>query len=265
MTSEDFTSHPTLQIQVHRPLTWWRATSEQISGRLQDPDRGNIPRWPSYDQDWKAIGTAVNAVAHEVAAGRYSVDPNHENTGLVHIPDRGIGVAEKKIVQAWFGSAEGVTSDPWSDGWSDGRHRTWHTAQANPGIALPVRGDSIGYANTYDIPHLGSNWEKMYQQDLERLSAMKWFDLSDPLNAQFTRSLQIAAMGKVPPAVQEARHSQARISPELEALRKHMAASSPQAAPALFQQPSHPDPWPAEHTRPQSQQARLPQNKDFDR
>lgn len=119
--------------------------------------------------------------------------------------------------------------DPWSDGWSDGRHRSWHTAQANPGIALPVRGDSIGFANPYDIPHLGTNWEKMFQHDLERLNSLEWFDRSDPLNAQFVQSLQIAAAGKVPPLVPEAgQGQQVMVNPELEAMPAQRTSSVPQ-------------------------------------
>lgn len=151
-----------LHIRVHRPLTWWRATTDHLADRLQDPDRGNIPRWPSYDLDWKTIGSTVNAVAEAIAAGKYSPDPEHPDIGVVHTPDTGLGGTEQPIVHAWFRSSTTVTTDPWTQEWSDGRHRTWHTAQASPGIALPVRGDSIGFANTYDIPHLGAGWEKLY-------------------------------------------------------------------------------------------------------
>lgn len=208
MAADDSGSRPDLQIQVHAPLTWWRARPDQISNRLQDPDRGNIPRWPSYDQDWKAIGATVSTVADAIAAGKYSVDPQHGDIGVVRVPDTGLGVTETKIVHAWFRSSGSVTSDPWIDEWSDGRHRTWYTAQENPGLALPIQGGSIRFANSYDIPHLGANWEKMFQEDLRRLNSLKWFDRSDPLNAQFVQSLEIAAAGKVPPLVMDAMQRQ---------------------------------------------------------
>lgn len=261
MTAEDSRTRPDLQIQVHRPLTWWRATSDQIADRLQDPDLGNIPRWPSYDQDWKAIGTTVSAAADAIAAGNYSLDPDQQDTGVVQVPDPGLGVTGKRIVHSWFRSSASVTSDPWINEWSDGRHRTWHTAQANPGIALPVRGDSIGFANSYDIPHLGAHWEKRFQHYVQRLAALKWFDRSDPLNAQFTRSLQIAATGKIPPVILEkGQNRQATRDPELEAMHKHMAASFPQPASTILQRPPQPGPEQLKPTQPQSQQARSRQS-----
>ena len=116
----------------------------------------------------------------------------------MHIPNTGLGSEEKRLFKLGSRDSASVTSDPWIDEGSDGRYRSWYTTQANPGIALPVRGNNIGFANSYDIPHLGSGWEKMYQDDLERLVSLKWFDRSDPLNTQFMSSLQIAASGKIP-------------------------------------------------------------------
>ena len=42
------------------PLIWWRASFRELSNVLSDPDKDDgSPRWPTYDQDWKAIGTTV--------------------------------------------------------------------------------------------------------------------------------------------------------------------------------------------------------------
>lgn len=263
MAADDFGSRPDLLIRVDRPLTWWRATPEQISERLKDPDQGHIPRWASYDQDWKAIGSTVSAVADAIAAGRYSVNPEQSDEGIVQVPDPGLGVKEKQIVDAWFLSAP-VTSDPWIDGWSDGRHRTWQTSRADPAVALPVRGSSIGYVNSYDIPRLGADWEKLYQHDLERLTALEWFDQSDPLNAQFIRSHEIASAGMIPPRIPDTGpKGQINLSPELEAMRTSMYASFPQ--PAVMQQPPSAGSHQAEPTQAKSHQTNLRQDKGFGR
>lgn len=40
--------------------------------------------------------------------------------------------------------------------------------RANPGILLPVRSNSLGYANAEDIPRLGDDWTALFNADLKR-------------------------------------------------------------------------------------------------
>ncbi|MSS00401.1 hypothetical protein FYJ28_16480 [Arthrobacter sp. BL-252-APC-1A] len=189
---------PWLSIDVHRPLTWWRATPDQLGGRVADPDHGAFPRWESYDQNWKAIGQVIEDVGDVLASGSYENTPAPVECAHIHVQDPGLSDLERKIVRAWFSPGEAVTMDPWDSGWSDGRHRTWHTAAANPGMLLPIRGNSIGFANAEAIPRLGPDWTRLFSNDAERLQKITWLDRTDPVNQHFEAALMLAAAGRIP-------------------------------------------------------------------
>ena len=190
---------PWLSIDVHRPLAWWRATPDQLAPRVADPDvRDGQPRWESYDQNWKAIGQVLEDVGDVLATGSYKDTPTPVDCGHIHVQDPGLSPLELEIVRAWFSPAEAVTMDPRDSTWSDGRHRTWHSTAANPGILLPVRSNSLGYANTEDIPRLGEDWSTLFKADLKRLQELTWLDRTDPVNQRFENALSLAA-GKIPP------------------------------------------------------------------
>jgi len=189
-----------LSVEVHRPLTWWRATPEQLGARVADPDRGAFPRWESYDQDWKAIGRTIQDVGDVLASGGSQRGPAPDGSIRIHVQDPGLSDLELKIVRSWFSPSEAVTMDPWDSGWSDGRHRTWHTAAASDaGVLLPIRGNILGYANAADIPLLGDNWSEQFRAGLQRLKQQTWIDQTDPVNRQFQENLVLAAAGKIPP------------------------------------------------------------------
>ncbi|MSS00460.1 helix-turn-helix domain-containing protein [Arthrobacter sp. BL-252-APC-1A] len=69
-----------LSVEVHRPLTWWRATPEQLGARVADPDHGAFPRWESYDQDWKAIGRTIQDVGDVLASGVSPAGPGPDGS-----------------------------------------------------------------------------------------------------------------------------------------------------------------------------------------
>jgi hypothetical protein len=199
-----------LTVQVDRPLTWWRASFTELSDFLSDPDKDDgHPRWPSYDQDWKAIGTTVCSVADAIADLSYTVDPDFPTIGTVTVETPPLGPLEKKIVKSWFSYGMAPTHDPWSAGLTDGRHRLWHTFKASPpqrrffrraeGLRLPLRSDCLGYADSANTRQLGQGWEKLFQENLADLRYVPWFSTEDALNARFEKSLLTAAGGKLPP------------------------------------------------------------------
>ncbi|MFJ2509574.1 helix-turn-helix transcriptional regulator [Arthrobacter citreus] len=190
---------PWLSVDVHRPLTWWRATPEQLGARVADPDHGAFPRWESYDQNWKAISKVIEDVGNVLASGSYEDSRAPAGQGHVHVPDPGLSDLELKIVKAWFSPGEAVTMDPWDAGWSDGRHRTWHTTAANPRMLLPIRGNSLGFATAEAIPRLGENWSGLFRNDLKRLRKITWLNRTDPVNQHFEKALILAAAGAIPP------------------------------------------------------------------
>ncbi|MGW9405859.1 hypothetical protein ACWGQ2_18060 [Arthrobacter sp. NPDC055585] len=191
-----------LSVEVHRPLTWWRATPEQLGTRVADPDHGAFPRWESYDQDWKAIGRTIQDVGDALAAGAGQDVPDPDGSIRIRVQDPGLSDLELKIVRSWFSPGEAVTMDPWDSGWSDGRHRTWHAAAAPAGgILLPIRGNILGFANAADIPFLGENWSEQFRAGLQRLKQQTWVDQTDPVNRQFQESLVLAADRRIPPVL----------------------------------------------------------------
>ncbi|MFJ2662669.1 helix-turn-helix transcriptional regulator [Arthrobacter koreensis] len=194
-----------LSVEVHRPLTWWRATPEQLGARVADPDHGAFPRWESYDQDWKAIGRTIQDVGDVLASGVSPAGPGPDGSIRIRVHDPGLSDLELKIVRSWFGPGEAVTMDPWDSGWSDGGHRTWHAAAASDaGVLLPIRGNILGFANAADIPLLGDNWSEQFRAGLQRLKQQTWVDQTDPVNRQFQESLVLAAAGRIPPVVPSA-------------------------------------------------------------
>ncbi|WP_394253580.1 hypothetical protein [Arthrobacter pityocampae] len=186
-----------LEVSVYQPQTWWRATAMQLGELVTDPDTGRGPRWPSYDQNWKLIGDTVNNVADAVAARHYTLDPDDENLVVVWVPDKGPDKLERQIVRAWFGGGESVAADPWDGTWHDGRHRTFHTAKANPDMGLPVLSEDLhGIAGRLCLER---ELAEAYANSLDELADVPWFDHSDPLNVAYRQSLQRAAFG-IPPA-----------------------------------------------------------------
>lgn len=191
-----------LSVVVHRPLTWWRATSEQLGARVADPDQGTFPRWESNDQDWKAIGRAIEDVGDALASALSQDEPAMYGSVRIRVQDAGLSDLEIKILRSWFSPGEAVTMDPWDSGWSDGRHRTWHAATASDaGVMLPIRGNILGFANAADIPLLGDNWSEQFRAGLQRWKQQAWVDQTDPVNRQFQESLVLAADGEISPVL----------------------------------------------------------------
>lgn len=117
--------------------------------------------------------------------------------------------------------------DPWDSTWSDGRHRTWHSTAANPGITLPLRSNSLGWANTEDIPRLVEDWATLFKADLKRFQELTWLDRTDPVNQRFEEALTLAAAGKIPPT------TPGESTPRDTMLSAHVHASFPAGFPRL--------------------------------
>ena len=200
---------PSLTVQVDRPLIWWRASFRELSTVLSDPDKDDgSPRWSTYAQDWKAIGTTVCSIADAIATGSYTIDPDFPFRGNVTVQAPPLEPLETKIVKSWFSYGEAPSHDPWSDRLYDGRHRLWHTFKAfqpqmrwfrrSQGVRLPFRSHSLFYSDPANLRELGQGWEKGFQKDLSSLESVRWFTTNDPLNARYKTSLVTAAAGRSP-------------------------------------------------------------------
>lgn len=192
------------EVVIDSPCFWWRARPSVIRRWVPSSPEGRVdrPRHPDRDdQDWSRIATAVAAVGDALATGSWRRLEDQADLAVVsaHSYPKRLSPSENEIVASWFAPGEAVLVDPWFTPITNGRHRLWSTLPHFAGAPVPVSGDVLGYANAETIPLLGANWARSFARHLEALNSLAWFDVGDPVNVRFKRSLQTAALGGFPP------------------------------------------------------------------
>ena len=196
----------TISIPVATPRFWWHAPVGQIQSWVStdpDVDDGRL-RWSDRDrQRWALIAGVVADVGDALAEGAWDTDSENDQYGFVsvHLDSGTLTATELKITSSWFQQAEAVRVDPWSDSLTNGRHRLWATLPHFQRRQVPVCSDALGYANPSDAEAIGAIWPSLYATNLEQVTALDWFDDSDPLNRTFVSSLRTAANGVLPSAL----------------------------------------------------------------
>jgi hypothetical protein len=184
-------------IQINQPHFWWRAPANTIRRWVRrDPDAiDGQQRHPDRDeQDWRGLAQAVSSVSRVLAAGRWQ--PSSDETGEVVIVAPPFGHNEPTMLRQWFAYPDEVRFDPWIGQVCSGRHRLWGTLPYFGNRLVPVQSNVLTTAVDF-----GPDQAEQYQESLERLQKLSWFDASDPVNQRFVASLKIAAEGRTPPCL----------------------------------------------------------------
>lgn len=192
-----------MEIVVAEPNFWWRvspANRHHVVAVDPDLDDGH-QRWPDRDeQRWDRIAKAVGEVSQALTDGAWVADTDEgwEWRATVEIETKDLTQTEHRIVQEWFGRAQPVRMDPWFSPLSNGRHRLWNAGPHFESTLIPVKGDSIGYANPDDMAALGERGLREFARNVEALQQVSWFDHQDPVNLRFIAHLEAAARGEFP-------------------------------------------------------------------
>jgi len=198
-----------VEITVHSPRLWWRATPDLLARLVpQDPDEQDHrePRHTDrHDRDWVSIAQTVDAVGEKLAAMRWDPFEHSHGPKFVTVTVDPLPEEDAEIVRQWFAGSP-PNADPWHaydnhPGVVDGRHRIWNTTpygwDTTPhgaAVLRPIRSSCLGGGSAEELAEF-PDFMQFAKNDLERLESVPGFDKSDPVNKEFVRALKAMSRG----------------------------------------------------------------------
>ena len=189
-----------MKFKISNPALCWRLSHRDAANLIENNvpllDREISPLDFSPKLRWDQISFAVVEIGNKICARDWKVCRDYP--GFVEISINGplpLNQTEKGIVESWFYRSGGVICDPNTNLMENGRHRLMYAISHLEGKMIPIIGGTLGHASAEDkserlevAPFLRNQYNDLIYGSN--------FCLSDPVNAQYMKSLKCGARGK---------------------------------------------------------------------